>query len=104
MGERYDLSSVTVGALNELRVAVDLMTRGYAVFRALSAACETDLVIFKNKEVKLIEVTTGYKFPNDKIMHPKKRDRTFDVLAVVTKSNGIHYFLKDGTEVPPGSL
>jgi Holliday junction resolvase len=55
------LSTSTIGAINELRVAGDLMTKGYEVFRALSPACSCDLVALKNGVLSRIEVRTAYR-------------------------------------------
>ncbi len=55
------ISTSAVGALNEMRVVVDLMLKGYHVFRALSSACPCDLVIMLNGNISKVEVKTAYK-------------------------------------------
>lgn len=81
------ISTGAVGALSELVAAVDLMKRGYAVFRALSPDCSCDLAIVKDKELWRVEVKTGYRYPNGKIYYPvsskKQSLELYDVLAVV---------------------
>ena len=57
------LATNTVGAMQELRVAADLLAKGYEVFRAVSPACSTDLVIQKDGILLRIEVRTGYYLP-----------------------------------------
>ena len=49
------------GTISELRVAVDLLSKGYDVFRALSPHCSCDLVILKNGVPLRIEVRTVHK-------------------------------------------
>lgn len=50
----------TVGSISELKVSIDLMGKGYSVFRALSPACFCDLIAIKDNEYMLLEVRTGY--------------------------------------------
>lgn len=54
------LSTGTIGTIGELVVAADLMRRGYEVFRALSPACSSDLIILVGCRAIRIEVRTGY--------------------------------------------
>ena len=51
-------STATTGAISELKVAVDLLARGYNVFRALSPSCPCDLAVLKNGKLLRIEVRT----------------------------------------------
>ena len=83
------LSSGTVGAIGELMVSVDLMKKGYEVFRALSPSCSCDLAILKDKKLLRIEVRTGYfAHPSEK----QKQRHKADVLAVIIhKTNTIVY-------------
>jgi hypothetical protein len=53
------VSAVTAGAISELRVACDLMKRGYPVFRALSPACLCDLVAWTAAGAVRIEVRSS---------------------------------------------
>lgn len=71
----------TVGAIQELRVSVDLLTKGYEVFRALSPNCSSDLIAMKNNKILRIEVRTGYYRPKG-IQFPKDRFKA-DHFAVV---------------------
>lgn len=66
-----DLSSGTVGAISEMMVGVDLMKKGYAVFRALSPSCLCDLVAYKNNRSFLVEVRTGYIQESGKVFFVK---------------------------------
>jgi len=52
--------AATTGAISELRVAIDLLAKGYDVFRALSPACPCDLAILKDSQLLRVEVRTGY--------------------------------------------
>ena len=53
------VSAVTAGAISELRVACDLMRRGYPVFRALSPACLCDLIAWTSVGAVRIEVRSS---------------------------------------------
>ncbi len=77
------LPSATVGALNEIRVAADLMKRGYHAFRALSPACPCDLIALKDNVCIRIEVKTAYYNRSGGISTSPTRYNIFDVLARV---------------------
>lgn len=63
----------TTGAISELRVSVDLLSRGYNVFRALSPACPCDLAVLKNNKLLRIEVRTTYIFQSGKLYKAKNK-------------------------------
>lgn len=79
------LATGTTGTIAELRVAVDLLSRGFAVFRAMSPHCSCDLAVLDDKKLLRVEVTSGKRLGNGKISHPKKQEDShkWDVLAVV---------------------
>lgn len=81
----------TTGAISELRVAVDLLAKGYNVFRALSPSCPCDLVILNNNDILRVEVTTGKYSPSGIIQYPSHNPELYDILAVVSHDR-IHYF------------
>jgi hypothetical protein len=54
---RTDPSST--GAISELRVAVDLLSKGYEVFRALSPSASCDLLALRNGKVLRVESRTS---------------------------------------------
>ena len=80
----------TRGAINELIVSIDLMKRGYEVFRALSPACSCDLVGFKNKKLFRVEVTSG-RIVNGKAFGAIHNPSNYDIFAVVTNNKEIYY-------------
>jgi len=90
----WGISSATVGAINELRASVDLLRRGYSVFRALSPSCPCDLVLLKDGDVFRVEVTTGHNSSNGRLYYPKKDPQLYDILAIVT-SDSIIYFTEN---------
>jgi hypothetical protein len=95
----YDgVSTGTAGAISELRVACDLMARGYPVFRALSPACLCDLIVWTVAGAVRVEVRTATwtgAFNKD-----NKRDKgRQDTFAFVSK-NKITY----EPELPPCKL
>lgn len=55
-----NLPTGTVGALSELLTSVDLLLKGYEVFRAISPACSCDLAVLKNHKLLRVEVRTGF--------------------------------------------
>lgn len=83
--ESSGIGRITVGAANELRVAADLMFKGYEVFRALSPQASCDLAILKNGKLLRVEVRSGRPSRNRKSpFWPKdKRPGLSDVWVVV---------------------
>lgn len=53
-------SRATTGAISELRVSVDLLSKGYNVFRALSPNGPCDLAVLRDDKLLRIEVRTTY--------------------------------------------
>jgi len=79
------MSTATIGAISELRVAVDLLQKGYAVFRALSSSCPCDLAILQDKKLFRLEVKTASRsVASGAVVVPKnKKDGLYDILAAV---------------------
>src|ERR1039458_5705718 len=74
----------TVGTIGELRVCVDLLSRDYEVFKAVSNHCSCDLAVLKNGMLKRIEVRTGYinKSTGKRTTNLPKDKSQFDVFAI----------------------
>lgn len=81
-GEFPELSTSTVGAIQELRVAVDLMRKGYDVFRALSPSASCDLFFIKEGKGHRVEVRTGYLNSAKALNFSKKKIRA-ELVAIV---------------------
>jgi len=64
-------SSATTGAISELRVAVDLMIKGYNVFRSLSPSCPCDLAVLREGVLLKIEVRTAHRSTTGKLYNLK---------------------------------
>lgn len=87
-----------VGTLSELKVAIDMMSRGFEIYRNVSAHGSVDLIAYRIKDNELIavEVTSGYVnkytdrryFPEHKI----HRDR-IDVVAVNYYDTVVYYVM-----------
>lgn len=90
MNDRYNLATGTIGTIGELKVSIDLLIKGYEVFRALSPSCSCDLAILKNNELKRIEVRTGSYTPTGKIMFTKKLTHKIDHFAIILKDKIIY--------------
>jgi hypothetical protein len=90
--KKSELNSTNVGAMHEMIVCVDLLKKGYNVFRSISPAASCDILILKDKHMLRIEVTTGNILSlTGKIYHPKKDESKFDVLALVMHDGSIVY-------------
>ena len=104
----YIANSGTTGAINELYVASDLMSRGFSVFRSMSPSCTCDLITMLNDgSLKRVEVKTGHitgsKTGEIKVRHAPCTHNKFDWLAIVlgnpTKSGSIYYLDSNGNNV-----
>ena len=74
--------------MNEHRVILDLMERGWEVYKAVNGGAPLDLVAVQEDKIIRVEVTVGIRHtPTGPICIPnKKKERTrFDVLAIVVK-------------------
>jgi len=89
------LNPAHVGTLNELVVAVDLLSKGWFVFRALSPSSPCDLVGIYNKKLYSIEVAASYKIKNKQIVKASKGlcsgRYLYDIMACVCGKE-IKYF------------
>jgi len=81
------LPTGTVGAISELRVCAFLLSRGYEVFRSVSPSCSCDLAILKDGKLLRIEVRSGYRQENGRIITSRKH--IADVLAIAIKDEVI---------------
>lgn len=89
-GAHPGIAAPTVGTISELLAAADLLTRGYAVFRALSPACPSDLAILKDGRLITVEVRTAYwNRANNKLIYAKRADPSHLYALVV--GNKVHY-------------
>jgi hypothetical protein len=87
---RYNRNPPADGAVNELKVSSDLLTKGYDVFRQLQPASTCDLVVIKDDKLYRVEVTAGKRTAAGYKYH--KHDPTkYDVLALVLPDSSIHY-------------
>ena len=84
-------SHSTKGAISELKVASDLLRKGYSVFRALSPGASCDLVIIcPDNLLKRVEVRSAVKYTNGDNRHFYSKKGNYDVIASVF-NNEIRY-------------
>jgi hypothetical protein len=86
------LDSQQVGTIGELVVIIDLMKKGYHVYRNIVHSSYCDLAVVNGKTLLRVEVKTGFYSPTGLLCYPScdKKDR-YDHLAVWTKSGGLVY-------------
>lgn len=85
------ISTPTKGTIAELQISIDLLKRGFPVFRALSPSCPCDLAIVVDGKLLRIEVTSAKQGPNGRPYYSKHNPENFDVLALVFDSGKIQY-------------
>jgi predicted nucleic acid-binding Zn ribbon protein len=87
-----EICSATVGTIGELRVSLDLLTKGYEVFRAMSPAASCDLAVLKNGKLLRIEVRTSHYDAKGKPYASKAQDNhRADILAKVLPDKIFYY-------------
>lgn len=91
------MSPSTVGAVSEMLIAVDLLSRGYAIFRSLSPSCFCDLIAVKEGRILRVECRTAYKNQlNGTLSFPKKKNGEIDIFGLyVPLSKEIVYLQED---------
>jgi hypothetical protein len=77
----HGVCTATIGAIGELKVCVDLLKKGYAVFRSVSPACFCDLVIAKDGRLTTVEVRTGKRNARGELSYP--HENRAEVMAIV---------------------
>jgi hypothetical protein len=85
--------SGTVGAIAELLVSADLLSRGYHVFRAMSPSSPCDLLVMKDSLSARVEVRRVTRDREGNLptgCDASERGR-FDILARVEVDGAIHY-------------
>ena len=85
------LATATVGAISEYRVVLDLLSKGFNVFRATSPACSCDLIILKNHNILRVEVTTGKCSIAGRIYYAPHNTDNYDIMAVVLPERVYYY-------------
>lgn len=90
------LSACTVGAMHEIKVSYELLSKGYEVFRALSPSCSCDLLILKDGKPLRVEVRTGHYTMNGKLYYPENKfiGTKYELMAVVTHKEIV--YIPDG--------
>ncbi len=83
-GQR-DIHRTTLGAINEYRVCVDLLMKGYEIFKSITPNCSCDLIMLKDNKIKRIEVTSGYRV-NGKIYANKHNKSKYDIMVIVVNN------------------
>lgn len=91
-----ELQNNTVAEVNEMRVAIDLLSRGYEVYRAAFQGMPCDILVCgpaleKGDLALRVEVTSGNRSTSGAVTHPKRDAALFDVLAVVLGDGTIVY-------------
>lgn len=94
------LPSGTVGAISEMAIAIDLMSKGYSVFRALSQASKEDLIIKRGQEVVSVECRTGSMNSSGNINFPKRKDDCPDMYAVYIPRTGTCLYYENDAKTP----
>lgn len=70
------LSKGSIGAVGELRVATELLSKGFDVFRAVSQSATCDLIAVKDNRMIRLEVRTGSYTVDGRVNFPKKKKDT----------------------------
>jgi hypothetical protein len=75
------LTTTTVGDIGEYRVGVDLLKKGYDVFKSMCGNGWADLIVAVDRKLSTVGVRTGYRKAGT--VWYNKRDLETDIVAVV---------------------
>ena len=90
-GKPLGLHKTTVGTTYELLVSVDLIRRGYEVYRAVDHGCPNDLAVARGKKFLLVQVTAAWKNFSGKLRYRPHKKGGHHVIAAVQRSGEITY-------------
>lgn len=82
----------TVGTISEMRIATDLLSKGFYTFRSLSPNSPCDFIAMKGNTTLRIEVVTGHKSklrPGTLCKDNKSNSYTFDIMASISNDGSI---------------
>jgi hypothetical protein len=86
----YDgIAPATIGAISELRVATDLLIKGFEVYRAVSPSCSGDLIAEKNNKIFKIDVKTAQIKKSGLLFYSTTNIRS-EYLALVLKDEIVY--------------
>jgi hypothetical protein len=85
-----NISTGSVGAVAELQVCADLLSRGYEAFRAVSPSASCDLIILYGSEMYRIEVRMGSVYYRTGAITYSTQNVRADILAVVNIKDVIY--------------
>lgn len=88
------IATATVGAISELLVSVELMKRGFHVYRALSNSSYADIIAIKDGKINEIEVRTGYYYKTktgEKVTYPNSNIGCKLLIVITHCDNKVHF-------------
>lgn len=88
---KIPLSTGKIGAIAELLVSVDLMLRGFDVFRALSPSSDADIIAEKSGILYKFEVRTGRYLKSGKIACPTYKTKNKSLVVFTFSDRKVHY-------------
>lgn len=93
MAKRTNIDCGKEGAIGEMLVTVDLMRKGFDVFRAISPSCPCDLIALRGIQMVRVEVTKGRRTGIDgkKLRWCYHNPARYDLLAVWETDGTINY-------------
>ena len=94
IGTGLGVDRQAIGAMGEMLVSMDLIARGFFVYRNVSASGPCDLVAFRRGETPIkVEVKVGHLLANGRaIGAPCSPGHDYDTLAVVLPDRSIRYY------------
>lgn len=86
-------TTVSTGAVSELLVCADLLSKGWDVFRSISQCAKCDIIAQsrQTRNIIRVEVKSCSVSGRGTVNHPKPKNDNYDHLAAVTKDGRIFY-------------
>ena len=99
------LNPTVVGTIAEYRVIADLMSKGFAVFKACSQSSPCDLIALIDGFSYRVEVTLAQRTETGRVVHPRHDPEKYDILARVLPNEILYtiHSLPIGTALMRGS-
>lgn len=88
---KSDTKGHVTGIVHELVVCIDLLRKGFEVFKAVSGSATCDLAVLKNGKLWRVEVTTAYRTLSGGTLFNIHEESKYDLFALVFKDGEIQY-------------
>ncbi len=91
INHHLNLNSGALGAVSELLVCADLISKGFQVFRSVAQSSDADILAERPGKIYRFEVRTGKYSLLGNVTYPSSNTKGKSVIAVTLSDRKIHY-------------